>query len=441
VSAEQSAGGSTRSAGKDRHVGAYGGLLLFTVVLYLRPNELLPIGTFPIVKIIAMGTLVAFFMERLTAGRSLSVLPRPFKYVLGLTLFMVLSIPFGLDPGASLAGFSDVFLKVLLVFVLIINVVTSFRRLRLMMETLVLSGAFVAVATLLDYAAGRNLAEGFRASGAVGGIFGNPNDLALAMNVLIPLSVGLSFIRPDPIRKLLYIICSGLFIATVIVTYSRAGFLTLTVGGVFLTVQLGRRYPAAWGIGGLAGAALVMASPGTFWNRILTIFEGAGTAGGSAAESATQRWDLIKRSIEVAGANPIRWLFGVGIDNFHIVSNRELVNHDAYLQVFNEVGLPAMICYIVFMVGVVRIAAYITRRYVRARGYRQVWLTAVAVEASLIAYMVGSAFASVAFLWYVYYPAGFAICLQHIVARAQAQQRPRQEEVTPRVWYLRRLQH
>jgi hypothetical protein len=441
VSAEQPVATSIRFAGTRRHVVAYGGLLLFTVVLYLRPNELLPIGTFPLVKIIALGTLAAFFIERLSAGRALSVMPRPFKYLLGLALFMVLSIPFGFDPGASFAGFTDVFLKVLLVFLLIINVVTSFHRLRLMMETLVLSGAFVAVATLLDYAAGRNLAEGFRAAGAVGGIFGNPNDLALAMNVLIPLAVGLTFIRPDPVRKLVYLVCTGLFIATVIVTYSRAGFLTLTFVGVFLTIQLGRRYPSAWGIGGLTAAALVMASPGTFWNRILTIFEGSGTAGGSAAESATARWGLVKRSIEVAGANPIRWLFGVGVDNFHFVSNHELVNHNAYLQVFNEVGLPAMVLYILFLAGAVKITAHIGRRYVRVRGYRQVWLTAVAVEASLIAYIVGSFFASVAYLWYVYYPAGFAVCLQYILARAQARQRPRQEEVAPRVWYLRRVQH
>jgi hypothetical protein len=88
---------------------------------------------------------------------------------------------------------------------------------------------------------------------------------------------------------------------------------------------------------------------------------------------------------------------------------------------------------------VVRSSARVARHYRRARGFRQVWLTATAIQTSLIAYVVGSAFASVAFHWYVYYPAAFAVCLQQIL-RHSAQQ-PAQREVTPRVWYLRRVQH
>ncbi len=413
---------------------AYAGLVLFTVLLYLRPNDLLPIGTFPIVKIMTIGTLAAFFIERFLQGGPLSVMPRPFKYLLALAGFVVLSIPAGLDPSASFTAFTDVFLKTLLVFLLIINVVTSFRRLRLMMEVTVLSGAFVAVISLSDFIQGKNLVGGNRASGAVGGIFGNPNDLALAMNVLLPLAVGLALSRPSPFTKLVFGGCAALLAVTSVVTYSRAGFVTMLVAGVFLLVKVGRRYPAAWAVGVLAAAALFVSSPG----RVFTLFEGAGGTA-SAAESATARWELVKRSIEVAGANPIRWTFGVGIDNFGIVSHHDQANHNAFLQVFNEVGLPAMICYILFLFSVFRITGVMSKRYRKARGYRQVWLTAITIQTSLVAYAVGSVFASVAFLWYVYYPAAFAVCLQQLLARAE--RLPAQREVTPRVWYLRRVQH
>jgi putative inorganic carbon (HCO3(-)) transporter len=416
------------------HTAAYGGLILFTILLYLRPNDLLPIGTFPILKILTIGTLAAFFIDRLGQGGPLSVMPRPFKYLLIMAGLAILSIPVGLDPGASFAGFIDQFLKILLVFLLMINVVTSFRRLRLMMEVTVLSAAVVAVLTLSDYVQGKNLVEDFRAAGALGGIFANPNDLALAMNVLLPIAVGLALSRPSPFSKLLYLVCSGLLAVTTVVTYSRAGFLTMAVAGAFFLVKLGRRYPAAWGIGALAAGLLFATSPG----RILIIFDAAG-GNATAAESASARWGLVMRSLEVAGANPVRWLFGVGIDNFHIVSHKELVNHNAYLQVFNEVGLPALIFYILFLASVYKITALITKRYQRVRGYRQVWLMAVAIQTSLVAYFVGSFFASVAYLWYVYYPAAFAVCLQQVLARAG--RLPAQSEVTPRVWYLRRVQH
>lgn len=429
-----SVAGSARVRPASRaHSAAYAGLILFTVLLYARPNDLLPIGTFPILKIMTIGTLVAFFVERFLQGGPLSVLPRPFKYLLALAGLTILSMPFGLDPSNSFTAFTDVFLKTLLVFLLMINVVTSFRRLRLMMEVTVLSGAFVAVISLSDFMQGRNLVEGFRASGGVGGIFGNPNDLALAMNVLLPLAIGLILSRRSPFSKLLYGVCTTVLAVTSVVTYSRGGFLAMVVAGVFLLVKIRRVYPVAFTVGVLAAGVILASTPG----RVFTLFDGSG-GNGMAAGSATARWELVKRSIAVAGANPIRWTFGVGIDNFGIVSNHDQVNHNAFLQVFNEIGLPALICYILFLSSVFRTAGLITQRY-RARGYRQVWLTATSIQTALIAYTVGSLFASVAFLWYVYYPAAFAVCLHQILLRAE--RLAAQGEVTPRVWDLRRVQH
>jgi hypothetical protein len=426
-------GSPRRRPAPSGHPVAYAGLILFTVLLYARPNDLLPIGTFPIVKIMTIGTLVAFFVERLLLGGPLSVMPRPFKYLLAMAGCVVLSIPVGLDPSNSFNAFTDVFLKTLLVFLLTINVVTSFRRLRLMMEVTVLSGAFVAVITLFDFIQGKNLVEGYRATGAVGGIFGNPNDLALAMNVLLPLAIGLVLSRPNPFTKLMYGGCAALLAVTSVVTYSRAGFMTMVVAGVFLLVKVARRSPAAWAVGALAAAVIVVSSPG----RVFTLFEGSGSTE-SAAGSALARWELVKRSIAVAGANPVRWMFGVGIDNFGTVSIHDQANHNAFLQVFNEVGLPAMICYSLFLFSVFRIMGVMSKRYRKAQGHRQVWLTMITIQTSLIAYAVGSVFASVAFLWYVYYPAAFAVCLQEILARSE---RLPAREVTPRVWYLRRVQH
>jgi len=417
---------------------AFAGLVVFTVVLYVRPNDLLPIGTFPVVKIIAIGTLIAFFLESILARTAL-VMPPLFRYLLGLSAFMILSIPFGLDAAASYAAVTDGFLKVILIFIVIINTVRSFARIRIVIEVMVLSGALVAVATLLGYLAGRNIVEGLRASGGVGGIFGNPNDLALAMNMLVPLAVGTYFLRTNAILRSLYAACAVLFVTIVVLTHSRAGFLTLIVVMSLLLVRLGPRHRTVWGAGAVIATTLMVASPGTFWSRILTLF--AGSAGGdlSAAESATARWGLIRRSLEVAGTNPIRWLFGVGVENFHIVSDRELVNHNAYLQVFNEAGVVAFVCYVAFLVGAVRITARVRRQCERGRSHRRVWVSAVSLEACLVAYLVGSFFASVAFLWYVYYPAGFAVCLQQVVRKV----RPAvaKSEAAPRVWYLRRVQH
>jgi hypothetical protein len=288
--------------------------------------------------------------------------------------------------------------------------------------------------TLTDFVEGKNLVEYYRASGALGGMFANPNDLALSMNMLIPFAVYLGLTRPNPLTRFMYFVCAMLLGATSGVTYSRAGFLSMTIGGAFFLVKISRRYPAALAVGAVGALGLLASSPG----RIFTLFAGGG-GNTTAAESASARWDLIKRSLEAAGANPFRWLFGVGINNFHIVSNKELVNHNAYLQVFNEIGLPALCFYILVLASAVAISARIVKRYRRARGYRQVWLMAVAIQTSLIIYLIGSFFASVAYLWYVYYPAAFAVCLQQLLRHAEGL--PTQKGAEPRVWYLRRVQH
>ena len=425
---------TVRSSLAGRYELAYRGLILFTILLYLRPNDLLPIGTVPVVKILTIGTLLAFFLERIGQAGPLSIMPRPFRYLLIVNALAIVSIPLGLDPSASFAAFTDSFLKILLIFILMINVVTSFRRLRFIIEVTVLSASVVGAMTLADFAQGKNLVEYYRAGGALGGIFANPNDLALSMNMLIPFAVYLGLTRPSPLKRFMYFVCAMLLGATSVVTYSRAGFLSMAIAGVFFLVKVRRRYPAALAIGAAGAFGLVVSSPG----RIFTLFAGSGD-NASAAGSASARWDLIKRSFEVAGVNPFRWLFGVGLNNFHIVSNKELVNHNAYLQVFNEIGLPALCFYILFLSSVVVISARIVKRYRRARGYRQVWLMAVAIQTSLIVYLVGSFFASVAYLWYVYYPAAFAVCLQQLLRHAERQ--PAQKGVEPRVWYLRRVQH
>ena len=92
-----------------------------------------------------------------------------------------------------------------------------------------------------------------------------------------------------------------------------------------------------------------------------------------------------------------------------------------------------------FLCSVIAITGRVVKQYSRARGYRQVWFTAIAIEGSLVAYAVGSFFASVAYLWYLYYPAAFAVCLQRILANVEL--KPAEKEAVSSVWYLRRVQH
>src|SRR5215475_5134936 len=56
------------------HGLAFAGVYLFTLMLYTRPNDLFPaLGTFPLVKIVAIGALLVYIGSKLSAGDRLTV--------------------------------------------------------------------------------------------------------------------------------------------------------------------------------------------------------------------------------------------------------------------------------------------------------------------------------------------------------------------------------
>jgi O-antigen ligase len=120
---------------------------------------------------------------------------------------------------------------------------------------------------------------------------------------------------------------------------------------------------------------------------------------------------LLVRSIVIALANPV---FGVGIGNFHTVSIRELASHNAYTQVAAEMGLAAMIIYIMFLVVPLRRLRVIERVTFDTRKGSRIYYLSVALQASLVAFMVSSFFSSAAYQFYIYYLVGYAVALRRI---------------------------
>ncbi len=395
---------------------AYAGLWLFTLVLYLRPNDLLPIGAFPVAKIVGIAALGTFLLEGMSAGDLFGPKPREVWYLLWLIVLMFLSVPLAIDPAGSLKVIRDVFLKVGLVFILLVSVTRSSERLLRLMRLTVLCGAAIAVGTLRSYLAGQDLLVRYRAEGVIGGMFGNPNDLAFALSLLIPLALGLCFTSRTLRSRVLYLACAGLMAGTVLVTYSRGGFLTLAVVATYLFFAMRRQIARLAGLLLPILVASALIRPGLYEERVLSIFSssldrtiGMGSAG--------TRLALLLRGLAVFAFNPKVWLLGIGVANFHIVSIQEQVTHNAYLEVLVDIGLPAFILYLLFLSSSFRGLRRLARLESDDPELADLSTLAVAIRASLLAYMVGSFFGSVAYQWYLYYIAAYAVCLRQIAAR------------------------
>ena len=395
---------------------SYIGLVLFTLVLYLRPNDILPIGEFPIAKIIGAGALIAFLLEGLSSGQLLKSTPKEVKYLGALLALAFLSVPLAIDPGEATNAIFDQFLKVVLVFFLLISSVTSYARLRRLMSLTVFCGAVIAFGTLRNFLAGNNLVGGYRATGMIGGIFGDPNDLALALVMLLSLSVGLAITSLAVQGRLLYFACAGIMLVAVCSTYSRGGFLALFATGAFLMRKIGRRHTGLMLILGLAVLAVLLFGPTGLGGRVYSIFDQSLDSVGSAQA----RTMLLGRALHVVAFNPKVWAVGLGVGNFHIVSVKEGATHNSYLEVLAEIGIPALVLYLLFLTGAYKGLGRIARSSSADPTSQPMPVMAMAIRGSLLAYMVGSFFLSVAYDWHLYYTAGYAVCLRQIVETDRA---------------------
>jgi O-antigen ligase len=152
---------------------------------------------------------------------------------------------------------------------------------------------------------------------------------------------------------------------------------------------------------------LLLLAPGNYGARIFSIYDRSLDAYGSA----DARQALLWRSVLVALRNP---LFGVGMGNFSYVSFRNQVTHNAYTQVAAEMGAAAFVVYVLYVVTPLRRLRAIARETFDARRTSRFYYLAAGLSASLVAYMVASFFASVAYYWNIYYLVGFAVCLRRL---------------------------
>ena len=399
----------------------YLGLMAFTAVLLVRPQDqlsgLTSLHIAEICAIIGIGPMLLHrFARRLPVFR---VTPE----TSGLVLFgavMIATVPFSIWPGGAFGVFTDSYIKMLVIFVLMMNTLTTPKRLERLTWLILLCVGYVAARGVFDYARGVNLVEGNRLAGAVGGIFGNPNDLALNMVTFLPLAVVIALApRHSVLRRGTAAIIVGLMMATIVYTKSRGGILGLVVMLMVLLLLAGK---IRRGFGVVALIAVVTAMPflpSSFVDRIATIFdERADRQEFSGSREA--RLTLLREGIATFKERPLTGVGAGQFQNYNPSGRQEKwrETHNALIQTAAETGIFGLLAF-VFLIVRAAMAGPSTRRMLRRpprrRGSAAVESTltdddrqylyahTVAMTAGLAGWLVCAMFASVAYNWTFYY--------------------------------------
>lgn len=407
---ETSSANSALTFLKRGHVITFAALFIFTVVLYGRPAEFYPsVWTNSLALIIGVMTLACFLATQVSLEGNLTSRPSEVNLVLLFMLTGLLSIPLAIDPAIAWAEFSATFIRGILIFIVIINVVRTEARLKALLFLAVATAIVLSVQAMNDYRLGLMTVEGYRAAGRGKGIFGNTNDMALHLVTMLPISVAFFFGTRKALWKTIHAVCAGFMLFGILLSYSRGAFIGVMVVIVFFALRLGKR--SRFEIALLvvaAGAAMILLAPSGYGDRLLSIFMPAMDSNGSAD---TRRGELF-RSLYVALRHP---LLGIGMGNYQPnMSYKGLVTHNSYTQVASEMGMTALVLYTMFVVSPLRKLSTVARETVGVRSNSNFYYLALGLQASLLVYMVSSFFLSVAYAWNVYYLVGYAVCFRRI---------------------------
>jgi len=420
VSREHPADANEASAHNASHSLAFAGLFLFTLLLYARPQELFPqvFGDLPWVKVIAIGALIAYTGGKLKAGESFTIWPLEMKMLVLIVLLGVAFVPIAFSPSSSIDLLTDQFFKVVSIFVLMVNLIDTRQRLHSIMKLVVMCGVLVALITIKNYLAGEldisHIAKGVQ-TGAGGTHFDNTNELALMLDLLLPIAVVLAVTGKGLVR-FAYGVSAAIIGIGAVITFSRGGFLGLvSIGGILLW-KLGRGNRITMVLATLLLVGVFAAAmPSGYSERLFTILHPAD----DPTNSAQERQALLGRAVEVALHHPF---IGIGIGNFNEYSSNGKVAHNSYLEIAAELGWTGLVAYMIFLIAPFRWLKRIERGTFAISGFvkpdgdgrRELYYLSVGLQAMMVAFMVCSFFASSQYSWHPYYIAGFSIALRRI---------------------------
>jgi O-antigen ligase len=299
---------------------------------------------------------------------------------------------------------------------LIANVVDSEARLARVAAALSLMSVPAALTALHNYAAGVFVpgSSHARISGYGAPLTENPNDLALLLNLVLPLTVvQLLQTRGRPGLRALLQAVLAVQVAGIVVTFSRSGFLTLALSLALLAARHARR--GRWGVPAALAVAVLVALPlvpGRYLDRISTLR----AIGSDPTGSAQARWDDAVAAAGFVAGSP---LLGAGAGMNVLALNEARGEkwravHNVYLEYAVDLGVPGLALFLALLFSC--LAAARAGRRAAAGPAPPTRLAAVSegLEIALLAFALAGMFHPVAYQFYFHLLAGLAVAARRI---------------------------
>jgi probable O-glycosylation ligase (exosortase A-associated) len=336
-----------------------------------------------------------------------------------LILFLaqsLISTMFGIDPAYSFT-FWWAFAKTIVVSIILTLVIRTQADLRLVLIVIAVSLGFEAVKQgwaqmILNPGAPNHNSVPF---------LGDNNLVAVGMAMLIPIITVLGNTSTGWVKRGFQFANVGV-VYRALSTYSRGGFLSLMA---IASLIVWRSKHRAKTIAALAVviALIVPVLPAEFWDRMSTI-----TASAEERDSSTQsRLHFWQVAIAMVDDRP---LLGVGHSAYSRAYNRYdwtegefMTNravHSAWFGVLAELGYPGLILFIAIILSSLYTCRRVRKAAARGLVPASIGPYAIALESSLVAFIVGGSFVSFHYCEMLWHFFALTIALERVAVTEAA---------------------
>jgi putative inorganic carbon (HCO3(-)) transporter len=415
----------------------YAGLPLLVLVVYLNVSRVLverhslPSILQPIILFLAASVIPfrAAFRPGATILRPLTIL------LISYWLIVFASSSWVRDAPTADLELGDL-TKSLMLLIVVGSVAATWKSLRAALLALVAGAALLSLLTLTQVALGKpEMDFGGLAEVREGNVYGevseprpagpvsDPNYFARILVTALPAAALLGVARASRAERAACLAAAGLIAATIVVTYSRGGMMSMAAVAALLVAA--GRVRLSWR-NALVAVALVMAVlPTTAGKRLMTIQSvvGGEDAQAGADASVDKRRQLLGVGLRMFADHP---LLGVGVGNFgsYYQTYANLVGmtgpdftvmgvrqypHNLYLEIAVETGLVGLGLFASAM-AVAMVGLYRSRRELLARGELENAALVTSVGIGLAGYLLASVFLHHSgFSRYLWLVLGFAV--------------------------------
>src|SRR3989338_388655 len=246
------------------------------------------------------------------------------------------------------------FVKLFILYFLVVNLVRTRNKFLIMMWGLVVLGAIACLIGIFQHYRGIGVDYGEGVI-RIRGTALDPNDYAMHIVILVPMVFALLFNYKNLIIRGLLLLILILLILNIVFTYSRGGMVAfgLVLGLSIMGFSFQRKKLILPILLLAVGASVLLPMiPEKYWERAKTISD--------FSDPAIQaRLDTWKTGLGMIADHPVR---GVGLGAFRyeytmraymgsdVKTRASLFSHNAYLQIGAELGVPALIIFVLLIV-------------------------------------------------------------------------------------------